>query len=279
VAEVGGGVGVVEREEARERAGEGELEGGVPEGFVERERREGAAGGEVGHGGAVGGPEARGGGGGEEVEAGELERALAVVGQAHRAAELVLQHGEVGGEVGRQVGVRARRGRRRGCGERRGEQRAREEREQGIGRHGRGRRGGGSGGPADRDLGRQVVEGSGSGGVGLGFWGRSSAAMRCGAVLAEATGRRGRDIRSRREWSGRRRWAARWLAGNWPRSTSVLGERSGQARGSVLVGWATAAGAPHRAVPLGNHEPRASRPHCEPRKFLVQISLIFLPPL
>lgn len=112
VPEVGGGVGVVESEEARERAGEGELEGGVPEGFVERERREGAAGGEVGHGGAVGGPEACGGGGGEEVEAGELERALAVVGQAHRAAELVLQHGEVGGEVGRQVGVRARRGRR-----------------------------------------------------------------------------------------------------------------------------------------------------------------------
>jgi hypothetical protein len=118
VPEVREGVGVVEREEARERSSEGELEGGVLEGFVERERRERAAGGEVGHGGAVGGPEARGGGGGEEVEAGELERALAFGGQAHRPAELVLQHGEVGGEVGRQIGVRARR-----CRRRRGERR------------------------------------------------------------------------------------------------------------------------------------------------------------
>lgn len=121
MAEVGGGVRVVEREEARERGVEGELEGGVPEGGVERERREGGAGGELGHGGALCGPEARGGGGGEEVEAGELERAGAVGGQAHRAAELVLQHGEVGGEAGRQVGVRARGGGPRGRGERGGQ--------------------------------------------------------------------------------------------------------------------------------------------------------------
>lgn len=41
VAEVGGGVGVEEREQRRERAGEGEAERGVAEGGVERERGEG----------------------------------------------------------------------------------------------------------------------------------------------------------------------------------------------------------------------------------------------
>jgi hypothetical protein len=62
------------------------------------------------------------------------------------------------------------------------------------------------------------VEGSGSGGVGLAGWvsgGGMEGGQRCGVlpVLAEATGRRV-DIRSRRgrSGSGRRRWAARWLA-------------------------------------------------------------------
>lgn len=96
----------------------------------------------------------------------------------------------------------------------------------------------GGGGPTDRDLGRQVVEGSGSGGVGLAGWvsgGGMEGGQRCGVlpVLAEATGRRV-DIRSRRgrSGSGRRRWAARWLA------EIHFGFGGGQVRrGDAVVGW------------------------------------------
>lgn len=140
VAEVGGSVGVEECEEGRERGGEGEQEGGVAEGGVERVGREGAARGEVGEGVPPRRPEARGGGGREEVEASEAQRAGAVVGEADRAAELVLQHGEVRGEGRGVVGVRAHGGRRR---RHQGPDRDREYGEaEGGGGHGRGRGGG-----------------------------------------------------------------------------------------------------------------------------------------
>lgn len=195
VAEVGGGIGIVERKEARERAGEGELERGVAEGAIERERREGPAGGELDQRGAVCGPEARGRGGGEEVEAGERQHAGAVGRQAHRAPELVLQHGEVGGEARGEVGVRARRraGGGRG-GERSDEQRAREE--EGIGRHGRGR-GGDGGGRAGGRIG--IWSGVKQGGGGI--WKRRGWAGRRGGGGRVPNG--GRIFAAAARWSGR----------------------------------------------------------------------------
>jgi hypothetical protein len=111
----------------------------------------------------------------------------------------------------------------------------------------------GGGGQTDRDLGRQVVEGSGSGGVGLAGWvsgGGMEGGQRCG-VLAEATGRRV-DIRSRR---GAVRFRSQEVGGSLAgRDPLRLWGWSGQARrrGGGLV--ATAAGASHCVMPVGKHE-------------------------
>lgn len=115
----------------------------------------------------------------------------------------------------------------------------------------------GGGGPTDRDLGRQVVEGSGSGGVGLAGWvsgegwreGSDAVCCLClrrrpggGWIFAVAGG-------------GPVPVAGGGRLAGWPRSTSVLGVvRSGEARrrGGGLV--ATAAGASHCVMPVGKHE-------------------------
>lgn len=96
---------------------------------------------------------------------------------------------------------------------------------------------------ADRDLGRQVVEGSGSGGVGLGFWGGREGSD---AVLAEATGRRAGYSQSQ--------GVVRSQEVGGSLAQIHFGFGGGQARRAVVGWWATAAGASHRAMPVGNHE-------------------------